>query len=117
MSANEQPPIHYIEKDLSETWVADWAKQGVDEAEAFLGQLILDRVHKRAGLEAFNTWLMAHGMEPDTIDEVAFGAIPSRGPAVARTVIKATFDAQVYAEDEGSPSLIYRPANELLGPS
>ncbi|HWH05169.1 MAG TPA: hypothetical protein VNT23_01890 [Gaiellaceae bacterium] len=30
--------LHYIEDDLSETWVEDWAGVGVKELEALLGK-------------------------------------------------------------------------------
>jgi hypothetical protein len=30
--------LHYIEDDLSETWVEDWAGAGVCEIEAFLAK-------------------------------------------------------------------------------
>lgn len=30
--------LHYIEDDLSETWVEDWAGVGVRELEALLGK-------------------------------------------------------------------------------
>jgi hypothetical protein len=30
--------LHYIEDDLSETWVEDWAGAGVSEIEAYLAK-------------------------------------------------------------------------------
>jgi hypothetical protein len=30
--------LHYIEDDLSETWLDDWAGAGVAEIEAYLGK-------------------------------------------------------------------------------
>lgn len=30
--------LHHIEDDLSESWVEDWARNGVDEIEAYLAK-------------------------------------------------------------------------------
>jgi hypothetical protein len=30
--------LHYIEDDLTETWVEDWAGAGIEELEAFLAK-------------------------------------------------------------------------------
>ena len=30
--------LHYIEDDLAETWLEDWAAVGVQELEAYLGK-------------------------------------------------------------------------------
>jgi len=36
--ANPETEFHYIEDDLSETWVEDWAEAGVAEIEAYLAK-------------------------------------------------------------------------------
>ena len=35
---DERGIIHLIEDDLSETWVADWATEGVQAVEAYLAK-------------------------------------------------------------------------------
>jgi hypothetical protein len=30
--------LHYIEDDLAETWLTNWAGAGLDELEAYLGK-------------------------------------------------------------------------------
>jgi len=31
-------PVHRIEDDLAETWVSDWARQGLEAIEAYLAK-------------------------------------------------------------------------------
>ena len=38
MTSMNERGLHYIEDDLSETWVEDWAGAGVAEIEAYLAK-------------------------------------------------------------------------------
>jgi hypothetical protein len=76
-NTGEQAPLHYIEEDLSETWVEDYAKEGVAELEVFLHGILAARTERRQKHDEFNEWLAARGQEPDQIDETTYGGIPA----------------------------------------
>jgi hypothetical protein len=75
-NTGERPPLHRIEEVLNDTWMEEFAMDGVGELEIFLSGVLNARAQRRQNYERFNNWLAAHGQEPEPIDETGYGAIP-----------------------------------------